>query len=78
MSAYGPCPQESAEELTRGTNLRLTPKAILNPVPVRATALLPTSILLRVTFGGRTYYPSALFRNAGQDIAYESDSKDYT
>jgi hypothetical protein len=60
------------------TDLRLTPNAILNPVPVRATALLPTSMLLSVTFGGRTYYLSALFRNAGQDIAYESDSKDYT
>ena len=42
------------------TNLRLTPKAILNPEPVRATALLPTSMLLSVTFGGRTYCPSAL------------------
>jgi hypothetical protein len=60
------------------TDLRLTPKAILNPVPVRATALLPTSILLRVTFGGRTYYLSALFRNVRQDIAYKSDSEDDT
>jgi hypothetical protein len=60
------------------TDLRLTPKAMLNPVPVRATALLPTSILLRVTFGGRTYCPSAFFTNEDIRIAYKSDSKDYT
>ena len=66
------------ERRRRGTDLRLTPKAILRPVPVKETALLPTSILLRVTLGGRTYCLSVHCPGSKTDGAYKSDRQDDT